>query len=260
MGVKIFMDDIELVEYEEMDLSNCLLVVAFPTVGLISSIAGHFIIDTLKLKEIGTILSKEFMPATVIHNSKPSPPVRIYAGEKKCGPDGNCDQIAVIISEFMPPYNVIKPLADKIIKWAEAKGCQSIVSLEGTHAVDTNKNDFKVYGVGSNPGMKKILDRYKIEETREGMITGVNGVLLYQGVLQKKDVICLLSEANASFPDSRAAGNLLEKIDVMLPGIKIDPKPLYKEAKEIEKNIRKYMKQSKPTAPQVPPLPTDMYG
>ena len=52
MGVKTFMDDIEIIEYEEMDLSNCLPVVAFPTVGLISSIAGQFIIDTLKLKEI----------------------------------------------------------------------------------------------------------------------------------------------------------------------------------------------------------------
>ena len=114
-------DDIELIEYEEMDLSNCLLVIAFPTVGVISSIAGQFIIDTLKLKEIGTILSKEFMPATIIHNSKPSPPVRIYAGDKKCGPDGECEQIAVIISEFMPPYNIIKPLADKIIKWADEK-------------------------------------------------------------------------------------------------------------------------------------------
>ena len=254
------MDDIELIEYEKTDLSNCLLVVAFPTVGLISSIAGHFIIDTLKLKEIGTILSKEFMPATIIHKSKPSPPVRIYAGDKKCGPDGSCEQIAVIISEFMPPYNVIKPLADKIIKWATEKGCQSIVSLEGTHAVDNNKNEFKVYGIGSNTSMKKILDKYKIEETREGMITGVNGVILYQGVLKKKDVICLLSEANANFPDSRAAGNLIQKVDVMLPGIKIDPEPLYKEAKEIEKNIRKYMEQSKPTAPQVPPIPSHMYG
>ncbi len=35
---------------------------------------------------------------------------------------------------------------------------------------------------------------------------------------------------------------------------------LYKESIEIEKNIRKYMKQSKPTAPQLPPIPKDMYG
>jgi len=92
------------------------------------------------------------------------------------------------------------------------------------------------------------------------MITGVNGVLLYEGVLKKQDVMCLLSEAHASFPDSRAAGNLLKKLDIMLPEIKIDPKPLYKEAKDIEKKIRDFMEQSKPTAPQLPPLPQQMYG
>jgi uncharacterized protein len=254
------MDDIELIEYNEVDLSNSLLVVAFPTVGLISSIAGHFIIDTLKLNEVGTILSREFMPATIIHNSKPSPPVRIYAGEKTCGPDGKCEQIAVIISEFMPPYQIIKPLAEKIINWAANKGVKAIVSLEGTHAVGDKDKDMKVYGVASNTEMKSILKKYKIQETQEGMITGVNGVLLYEGVLMQKDVICLLSEAHSSYPDSRAAGNLLKKLDVMLPDIKINPKPLYKEAEEIEKKIRAFMEQSKPTAPQLPPIPTQMYG
>jgi len=253
------MEDIELIEYGTNDLSNSLLVVAFPTVGLISSIAGHFIIDNLKLKEIGAIVSKEFMPATVIHRSKPSPPVRIYAGEKKCGAKGECEQLAVIISEFMPPYNIIKPLADNILDWANKKGCKTVVSLEGTHAVG-DKKDMKVWGVCSNEEMKKQLKDYKIDETLEGMITGVNGVLLYAGVLKNQNVMCLLSEARSDFPDSRAAANLLKKLDVMLPEIKIDPKPLLKEADDIEKRIRTYLEQSKPTAPQAPPIPTHMYG
>ena len=92
------------------------------------------------------------------------------------------------------------------------------------------------------------------------MITGVTGVLLYEGVLMKRDVICLLSEAHSTYPDSRAAGNLLKKIDIMLPEIKIDADPLYKEAEKIEKQIKKFMKQSKPTAPSIPPIPTQMYG
>jgi uncharacterized protein len=254
------MEDIELIEYKEVDLSNSLLVVAFPTVGLISSIAGHYIIDTLKLEEIGAIVSREFMPATVIHKSKPSPPVRIYAGERKCGPDGSCEQLVVIISEFMPPYNIIKPLADKILKWSAEKGCKTVVALEGTHAAGNKKKDFMVYGVGSNTNMKNYLKSYKIKETKEGMITGVTGVLLYQGVLMKRDVVCLLSEAHASYPDSRAAGNILKKLDIMLPEIKIDADPLYKEAEKIEEQIKSFMEQSKPTAPSIPPIPTQMYG
>ena len=254
------MEDIELIEYKEMDLSNSLLIVAFPTVGLVSSIAGHFIIENLKLDEIGAIISNEFMPATVIHDSKPSPPVRIYAGDRKCGPDGTCEQLAVIISEFMPPYNVIKPLADHILDWTNKKGVKAIIALEGTHALGEQKKDFKVYGVGSNTEMKSLLKKYKIESTKEGMITGVNGVLLYEGVLMQRDVMCLLSEAHSSFPDSRAAGNLLKKIDIMVPEIKIDPKPLLKEAEEIERRIKAFMEQSKPTAPSIPPLPQQMYG
>jgi uncharacterized protein len=254
------MEDIELIEYKKVDLSNSLLVVAFPTVGLISSIAGHYIIDSLKLDEIGTIISNEFMPATVIHKAKPSPPVRIYAGNKKCGPNGECEQITVIISEFMPPFNIIKPLADIILDWASTKGCKTVVALEGTHTFGDAKKQLKVYGVGSTKKMKNYLKTYKIEETQEGMITGVTGVLLYEGVLKNHDVICLLSEAHSDFPDSRAAGNLLKKVDVMLPLIDIDPKPLYKEAEKIEEQIRNFIKQSKPTAPSLPPLSTQMYG
>jgi uncharacterized protein len=254
------MKEVELIEYKEVDLNNSLLVVAFPTVGLISSIAGHFIIDSLKLEEIGTIVSNNFMPATVIHKSNPSPPVRIYAGKKKCGPGGSCEQLAVIISEFMPPYNTIRPLADEILQWADKKGVKNIVALEGTHAIGDKKKELKVYGVGSNQDMKNYLKKYKIEETQEGMITGVTGVLLYEGVLMQRDVACLLAEAHSAFPDSRAAGNLLKKIDIMLPEIKIDPEPLYKEAESIEKNIRKFMEQSKPTAPPLPQVPSNMYG
>ncbi|MDH7506583.1 MAG: PAC2 family protein [Candidatus Thermoplasmatota archaeon] len=254
------MNDIEIIEYNKEDLSNSLLVVAFPTVGLISSIAGHYIIDSLKLNEIGTIISNEFMPATVIHKAKPSPPVRIYAGNKKCGPNGECEQLAVIISEFMPPYSIIKPLADEILDWAFKKGCKTIVALEGTHAFGDIKKELKVYGVGSTSKMKNYLKTYKIEETQEGMITGVTGVLLYEAVLKNHDVICLLSEARSDFPDSRAAGNLLKKLDVMLPLIDIDPEPLYKEAEKIEKQIKRFMQQSKPTAPSLPPVPTQMYG
>jgi len=108
--------------------------------------------------------------------------------------------------------------------------------------------------------MKHVLKKYNIKQTQEGMIAGVTGVLLYSGALMNRDVICLLSEAHVSYPDSRAAGNLLEKLDIILPGIKIDPAPLYEAAEGIEKDIRQFMKQSKPTAPALSPIPSSMYG
>lgn len=255
------MKEIRIIEHTKKDLSNCLMVVAFPTVGLISSIAGYHIVKTLKLKEIGVIISDQFSPTTVIHDGKPSAPVRIYAGKKNCGPKNACDQIAVVISEFMPPFELIKPLSDLILDWAEQKKCRFVIGLEGTHSAQpVSEEKPEVYGVISNNSLKPMLDEHDIQQTKEGMITGVMGVMLYSAALRDQDVMCMLSKAHSKFPDSRAAANLVEKLDIMLPGIKIDPKPLYKEAEEIEKQIRKHMEQSKPTAPPViPPIPSDMY-
>ena len=255
------MNDITIIEHGDKDLSNCLLVVAFPTVGLISSIAGYHIVKSLKLKEIGAILSNSFSPTTVIQSGKPLPPVRIYAGKKNCGPKNSCDQIAIVISEFMPPIEMIKPLAEKILDWAAEKKCRFVIGLEGTHSDTSKKDDTpNVYGVISKDSLRTILKEHDITQTKEGMITGVTGVMLYSAALRNQDVLCLLSKAHEKFPDSRAAANLVEKLDIMLPGIKINPEPLYKEADEIEKQIREHIKQSKPTAPPIhSPIPLDMY-
>jgi len=108
--------------------------------------------------------------------------------------------------------------------------------------------------------MNDILKKYAIEETKEGMITGITGVLLFEGARLKQDVLCLLAEAHSSYPDSRAAALLVETIDKMLPEIKIDTQPLYKEAEDIEQKIRSFIKQAQPTAPSSVPLPSQMYG
>jgi uncharacterized protein len=256
-------DNIQIIEIKEMDLSNCMLTVAFPTVGLISSIAGHHIVESLKLKEIGAIISNNFMPTTVIKNKHPSPPVRIYAGKKKCGPKDGCDQIAVIMSEFMPAFEFIGPLVDSILDWAQEKRCRVITTFEGSHdkqKESTNsESSTEIYGVASTPYMQKMLDKFKITPMDEGMITGVTGVLLYKAALRDQNAMCLLSKVQSKFPDSRAAADLIQILDVMLPGIKLDPQPLYEQAERIETKIKSFMEQSKPTAPQSK-FPSNMYG
>jgi uncharacterized protein len=242
-------DDIEIVTYTKTDLSNSMLIVAFPTVGLVGLIAGRFVIDALGLEEIGFIESPYNMPATVIHKGIPMPPVRIYAGEKKCGPNGTCSQLIVILSEFMPALEQTTLMAERILQWSRQNKCKYIMTLEGTNAVgEKASSNPKVFGLGSTSAMRELLKKYKIEESEEGLITGVTGVLLYKGVQSKLDVLCLLSEVHVSYPDSRGAGRLLEKMNLFLPEIKIDPEPLYKEAETIEHMIQKFMQQASSTS------------
>jgi len=250
------MDDIQIQEEKTVDLTDSMLVVAFPTVGLVSTIVGQYVIDSFKLEKIGVITSRYFMPAAVIHNAVPSPPVRIYAGQKVCAGE-TCNQLVVIISEFMPPADLIQPLVDTILDWAKEKRCKIILTLEGMHI--TGDKPPRTFGLATTDKMKALLKQYAIDEIKEGMIAGDSGVLLYRGAQLQRDVLCLIAEAHASYPDSRAAGKLLEALDKLLPGMKIDPEPLYKQASEIEQRIRSFISASKPTAPQAPPIPSSMY-
>jgi uncharacterized protein len=113
------MSNITIHEYKKKDITNAMVVVSFPTVGLVSSIVANFLVTNLKLELIGGVSSDDFYPAAIISDGIPTPPVRIFAGDNVCGPDDVCDQIVVITSELPVRTAAFSPLADKIIEWKE---------------------------------------------------------------------------------------------------------------------------------------------
>ncbi|HDH81896.1 MAG TPA: proteasome assembly chaperone family protein [Thermoplasmatales archaeon] len=250
-------DIISLYEYKKIDISNSLVVIGFPTVGVVGTIASRFIIDALKLDIIGAFSSDFFYPVTVVSKGRPLPPVRIYGGNKKCGIDGGCDQIVIITSEFFPPMNVMRPLANKILEWCENRNCSSIVTIEGFNMANGSK-EVPLFGVASTKEGREFLKKQQVELMEEGMVSGISGVLLYEGEIKKVNSMCLLAGVHSDFPDARAAAKVLEVVNKMIPEIEIDPEPLYEEAGKIEEEIEKHMQKAKPRQSFVQTSP--MYG
>jgi len=250
-------DIISLYEYKKVDISNSLVVIGFPTVGVVGTIASRFIIDALKLDIIGAFSSDFFYPVTVVSKGRPLPPVRIYGGNKKCGIDGGCDQIVIITSEFFPPMNVMRPLANKILEWCENRNCSSIVTIEGFNMANGSK-EVPLFGVASTKEGREFLKKQQVELMEEGMVSGISGVLLYEGEIKKVNSMCLLAGVHSDFPDARAAAKVLEVVNKMIPEIEIDPEPLYEEAGKIEEEIEKHMQKAKPRQSFIQTSP--MYG
>ncbi len=238
--------EIEVYEFEKMDLKNAFVITGFPTVGLVGTIASRFIIHSLKLKLLASFLSDYFPPITVIFDSTPLPPIRIYGGAKKCGPNGKCEQLLVILSEFVPPFITQRPLANKLIEWCKENNCETIVCIEGFN-LEEKTEDIPIVGVASTEEAKKMLLNYNVELMKEGMVSGLSGILLYEGKRRNFDVACLLAGTHADYPDAKAAAKVLEIVNKMLPEIEIDAKPLYKQAEEIEKQIKIQIEKAKPT-------------
>ena len=116
-----------------------------------------------------------------------------------------------------------------------------------------------VYGVGSTESAREMLLSHDINTFSEGVITGVAGVLLNEGKRRDFDVISLLAEAHPDYPDARAAAKIIETINKMLLHVEIDAEPLYKEAENVEGQIKEIHKQTA-AAKKVKPPHSPMYG
>ena len=241
-------EDMFIHEYKDAEIANSMAVIGFPSVGLVSSIAANYIVRTMKLERIATIICKDFPPYTILHDSVPSPPVRIYAGKRICDGNGEkCEQIVVFLSEFMPKPELIKRLSEIILEWCQKKGIETIVTLEGVNTSDAPQ-ETRTFGIGTTERTRKLLETYHISEMKEGMVSGISGLLLSEGDRKSIDVMCILGPAKADLPDARGAARLLEIVGEMLPEIKLDAQPLLKEAEAIEqqmKNSLESMKQIK---------------
>lgn len=231
--------EISIHEYKKDQFKNGMMIVGFPSVGLVSSIAANFIIRASKLERVAGIVSEDFPPYTLIHDGVPSPPVRIYAGERKCSDGEDCQQLVTVAAEFVPRPELVQKLATTVMDYCQQKGVRTIVALEGINW--QSPEEPKIFGVASTPASRDILSKYGVEEMKEGMVSGLSGVLLYQGEQRGLDVICLLGPARVDLPDARGSAKLLEVVAKMLPELKIDPEPLYKEAEEIERQIKNAM-------------------
>ncbi len=242
-------EEVKVYEIKRIDLKGATVIDGFPSVGLVSSIVANYLINFLKMEQVGIIDSIYFPTVSLVRDSEPLNPVRIYAGERVTSSEGFSDQIVTFISEFQPPPNLIKPIAHTVLDWAEEQRCKLLISPEGlvidkeTSGEESKNNEEEenhvdVYGIGSTKRAKSLLETHGVSLFDEGVITGVAGVLLNLGKSRDFDVICLMAEAHPDYPDARAAAQVIETINKILLGIHIDAKPLYQEAEKIESQLR----------------------
>lgn len=221
-------------------VSGGTLVSAFPSVGMVGSIAGSFVADSLKMERVAYVVSEDIPPAAVVQEGIPGYPLRIV-GYK---------DVSILTSELPIPLQSGSPLAKAIMEWTSSNGFGMIICLEGLMTgqemqVEEVEREVRVFGVGSTERARTVLSSSGIEQFKIGVITGVSGALLSEGERVGRDVVCLLVEANAMYPDARGAAKLVESLTRLLPSLKVDMKELYAEAEKIEENVKATVEKTK---------------
>ena len=234
------MNDLVLHTYGELKSNDAVAIIGFPSLGLVSSIATSFLAKELKLDLIAAVSSPSFPPYAIVQGGVPMPPVRIYGGCRKkdesCTDGIECEDLFVITSEFVPKPDQTDEMASLIVDWCLRNNVHTVITLDGIPLFAPDM--YSIIGVGSTENARQMMKDYEIESIEDGMVRGLSGMILLKASEIDLDVITLLGSAKQDMPDPKGAAKLMEPLTRLLPELKIDTEPLYKEAEEIEKKIR----------------------
>jgi uncharacterized protein len=247
--------------------TGAVLVSSFPSAGLAPTVASHYIVRSLKLPRVGRFESPDLAPIAVVQSGEVNPTIRVY------GRPG----LGVVLSEFPPLPSQLTPLARTILDAAERLQARLLVCLEGvvphpefdtaegpTAQIPEVAENVWVAFSRKDPTVLASFARTQARALEEGVIGGVSGALLVQGIGRKVPVAVVLVSTRAAegLPDHRAGAVLIETLDRLLPELRIDTGPLRKQAAEIERMLRAAMKtrpaEAEPESPTT--TATGMYG
>lgn len=234
--------EITIKELEKINLEGGYLIDGFPSVGFSSAIATESMIHTSQFKQVGIIDSNIFPPISLIRDSKPNYPARIFV---------NDDLKVGIFSSYLTIHETLhRKIARAMLQWAKEHKISLIVS---SVAVKMPKKLQGVLAAASTDGAAKKMAAVGIKALKQGTIPGIPGCLLNEGMVNGQDVIVILFHSEAKGPDFKASAQLCDSMSKLVPGASCNIKLLQAEAKKAEKII-------KDTEHQTRHLKDNMYG
>jgi uncharacterized protein len=237
------LSDVRIVETRDESLKGAMMVVGFPTHGLVGSVAASYLVHALDMSLVAYITSEEFPPTVIMEEGVVNAPVRLYASKLVCGVDRSCDQLVVVIADIQPPVGMLNHLGRALLDWAEAKGIQLVIAIEGQPIDSDIHGDARVVAM-ANRAAAPLLERYAFQAAN-GVVTGLAGGIMLGAIGRVTPVLCLVAQAHKDYPDARAAAKVIETVNPLVPLIVLDTKPLREKARQIEAEVRKTLQQTR---------------
>jgi len=206
------------------------IIEGFPGFGLIGTIATEFLMEHLQTEKIGIIEMEEIPAMIAIHQNKVIEPISIHY---------NKQYNMVLIHAINIGKDMGWKVAAVIEDLAKALQAKEIISLEGVGS--PNPTTGRVFFYSNRNGKVSQKLTAAAQPLMEGIIVGVTGALLAKQI--SVPIVALFAEAKSNLPDSQAAAEIIKALDAYT-GLKVDPKPLLKQAEMFEKKLKSLLQKS----------------
>ena len=216
---KSFSDN-QVYEIKKTILKSPIIFAGFVGAGLVGPLSVGYMIEKLKMEEIGYLRSNHLPPSTVFMQGRLRHPFRLYSNKE--------GTICAIICEITLRMEGLHDIISTILEWAEKNGSHEIVILDG---VASGTHDNKAF-CAAEEDLCRVMESNDINMIPQGFITGVTGGLLNECLMRKIQGVTLLVKANDSGADPLAAATLVDAVNRAYD-MSIDTSDLRKEKKRI---------------------------
>ncbi len=211
---------------------NPIIIEGFPGFGLVGTIVTEFLLEHLKCEQIGEFVYDQLPAMAAIHKGKLVNPMAVHYSKK---------HNIVILQTILNPKGQEWAIGNAVLEMANSLKAKKIISIEGVGSPRTlaaTKKEPQVYYYGD----EKLRTKVGLKPIDESIIVGVTSTIM----LNAKNSVCLFAETKSALPDANAASRVIKALDKYL-GLKVNPKPLIKQAQDFEGKLKGLIQQSTKT-------------
>ena len=210
-----------------------ILLVGFPSNGLIGTFTVSYIVKTLKMKQVGEIEIPELPPALFIENGEIFGPIRIYKKEN----------LYVVISDIPFPIDIAYIFAKSVIQVVKKHKIDKTIIISGLEAMNIENKNPKVYGLVTHKSLEVLLYENNIPKFLSGTIFGTDAAVISAFRGSNIPTVMLYAECHPLFPDPKASIHAITVISKILK-IQIDVKDIKENLEFLRIQHRKLMQQT----------------
>lgn len=213
--------------------NNNILLVGFPSNGLVGTFTISYLIHYVKMELIGEIDHHELPPTLFVEDGEIMAPIRIY---KK-------NNIHVIISDLpFEPY-IAYDFANSVLEYCRKNEIQQIIIVSGMETINSEPKPTKIYGLVTHQVSEKILYENQIPKFLAGSIFGTDAAMLTVFRKSKFPTLILYAECHPFFPDPEASITAISTVAQIL-NIKIDTTDIEKRIERLRIQHRNLMEET----------------
>jgi uncharacterized protein len=218
------------------------LVCGLPGSGYVGKLAAEHLVALFKAEKIREYYSPSFPPhANVGEDGR----VHALKAELYLAETGQANDLLIFTADAQPVTSRGEyELSEVVLKEAKELGAGLVVSL-AAYITGGFSDDGSVFGASTSPELRSTLRENDVRVMKEGIVTGMNGLMVGMASLNGMDGVCLLGETSGYLVDPAASQAVLEAISRVLK-LEIDISSLKERAAEAKKLIGQIQSMTEP--------------